>query len=643
MTFFYSAAVFLFFALSFGSGITRIYGFTLFPDEFGYWAPAASAVGYDWSGVMAHGSYYSFGYSVLLAPILLLCDHAIWAYRAALFMNALLLAAAFVLLQGIVKKLVPGAPPAQRVLSAGIACSYPPWLLYRNMTMAEILLVFCLVLVCRLLLWYLERPSFGRFAAAGISAVYLYTVHMRSVPVLLSCVGCMVFVWLYDMRRSVRRLCVGECGDQRGGYVAETAAAREVREASDVAENVEMSAKLQAARGSDNTADCGKSATPRIAGCLRCTGPCRMSAIIQLTGALAVIGAAVLAAVWIKECTQASVYGKADNAMLSVNDYGGQISRIREIFTWKGFSELMFSLVGKFYYLSLSSFGLFFAGIWFFLKKSADKNAGVRERIFALFFLLVTAGEIVVCAVYTKGYGRIDALCYGRYDELILPVLMAVGCFAVMQMRHPVRYAAAVILGGLPVTAILEAVIRSRQLTDINGGYFISGLSYLLRFGSFEPENYFWKAYVLAAVFIALMMTALLIVRRRGDFTWLLLICIGVETLLGMSLNESMVYRQSRVRYQDLRMVEALRGLEGENVAPERRIVCYGGTDTGCYAAVVQFELRDRTIFFFLPEEADRLAEYDLVMACEKEDRGALAARYTEHRVYGIFHLYYNE
>lgn len=604
--------MFLFLALSFGSGITRIYGFTLFPDEFGYWAPAASAVGYDWSGVMAHGSYYSFGYGVLLAPILLLCNHAIWAYRIALCVNALLLAAAFVLLHGVVKKLVPGAAPAQRVLSAGIAVCYPPWLLYRNMTMAEILLVFCFALVCRLLLWYIERPSFGRFAAAGISAVYLYTVHMRSVPVLLSCVGCMVFIWLYDMRRLAR---------------------------------------------------------PRTAGRLKCTGSRRVRAMARLIGALAVTAATVVAAAYIKRRIQASVYGEADRAMLSVNDYGGQISRIREIFTWKGFSELIFSLVGKLYYLSLSSFGLFFAGVWFFLKKLADKIAGVRERIFALFYLFSATGEILVCAVYTKGYGRIDGLCYGRYDELILPVLMAVGCFAVIQMRHPLRYAAAVILSGFPVTAMMEAVIRSRQLTDINGGYFISGLSYLLRYGSFEPENYFWKAYALAAVFIVLVITVLLLVRRRGNFTWLLLVWIGVETLLGMSLNESMVYRQSRVRYQDLRMAELLRELggettveekasetaagdgsegrdcaaEGENVVPERRIVCYGGADSGCYAAVVQFELRDRTIFFFSPEEADRLTEHDLVMVCEKEDRSVLTELYTEHRVYGIFHLYYNE
>ena len=55
-------------------GIGKICGFTMVPDEFGYWASAAENVGYDWSEVASLGSYYSFGYSFVLTPIL-------WAFR----------------------------------------------------------------------------------------------------------------------------------------------------------------------------------------------------------------------------------------------------------------------------------------------------------------------------------------------------------------------------------------------------------------------------------------------------------------------------------------------------------------------------------------------------------------------------------
>lgn len=37
------------------------------------------------------------------------------------------------------------------------------------------------------------------------------------------------------------------------------------------------------------------------------------------------------------------------------------------------------------------------------------------------------------------------------------------------------------------------------------------------------------------------------------------------------------------------------------------RIVCYGGTDTGRYAAVEKFWMREEKIYFYTPEEADEL------------------------------------
>ena len=54
----------------YGYCISRAYGFIFFPDEFGYWAHAAKAAGYDWSEMVSLGSYYSYGYSLILFPIL---------------------------------------------------------------------------------------------------------------------------------------------------------------------------------------------------------------------------------------------------------------------------------------------------------------------------------------------------------------------------------------------------------------------------------------------------------------------------------------------------------------------------------------------------------------------------------------------
>ena len=61
--------------------IQKIYGFSIYPDEFGYWASAAQMLGWDWTDTVALGSYYSYGYSLLLAPILWIFRDSVAAYE----------------------------------------------------------------------------------------------------------------------------------------------------------------------------------------------------------------------------------------------------------------------------------------------------------------------------------------------------------------------------------------------------------------------------------------------------------------------------------------------------------------------------------------------------------------------------------
>ena len=73
----------------FGYGIGKIYGMSIYPDEFGYWANAAQAAGYDWREITSLGPYYSYGYSLPLFPVLKFAGDGVAAYRIAVFMNVL--------------------------------------------------------------------------------------------------------------------------------------------------------------------------------------------------------------------------------------------------------------------------------------------------------------------------------------------------------------------------------------------------------------------------------------------------------------------------------------------------------------------------------------------------------------------------
>ena len=105
--------------------IYKICGFSIYPDEFGYWASAAQTLGYDWSATAALGSYYSFGYGMILTPILWLFRNGRLAYQAAVAVNMLLQCGSAGLLWGIFKRLHQSdylnEKKMQSVLAVGIA------------------------------------------------------------------------------------------------------------------------------------------------------------------------------------------------------------------------------------------------------------------------------------------------------------------------------------------------------------------------------------------------------------------------------------------------------------------------------------------------------------------------------------------
>ena len=76
-----------------GIGLPKQYAVRFLPDEFGYWSYAAKALGYDWSHLVSLKGYYSFGYSLILLPIMFFFQDAVLAYRMAIVVNAILLAA----------------------------------------------------------------------------------------------------------------------------------------------------------------------------------------------------------------------------------------------------------------------------------------------------------------------------------------------------------------------------------------------------------------------------------------------------------------------------------------------------------------------------------------------------------------------
>lgn len=181
--------------------IKKLYGFSLYPDEFGYWASAAPAAGYDWSAIASLGSYYSFGYSIILAPVLILFKNGIAAYRAAIYLNFIFVAAGFLILNRLFEALFKDENAEKRILICGFSALYPPWMLYSQMTMAESLIIFLFILLCFLMVRLMENPGILRLVPVIAISAYMYFVHMRMIGVV--CALLLTFViWGLGSRKT---------------------------------------------------------------------------------------------------------------------------------------------------------------------------------------------------------------------------------------------------------------------------------------------------------------------------------------------------------------------------------------------------------------------------------------------------------
>lgn len=186
----------------FGYGIGKIYGMSIYPDEFGYWANAAQMAGYDWREAASLGSYYSYGYSLLLFPILKFSRDSVTAYRIAVSMNALAQAGAPFLAWGIYRRLFPETDGERLVMAAGMTALYPVWSFYSQMTLVESMLCFLYLLGCYLLVCYLESGNTTLLLAAAVLFIYMYMVHMRTIGIIAAFMGTLlVMAWRQQERR----------------------------------------------------------------------------------------------------------------------------------------------------------------------------------------------------------------------------------------------------------------------------------------------------------------------------------------------------------------------------------------------------------------------------------------------------------
>lgn len=171
-------------------------------DEFGYWGTAASIAGYDWQELIAETPYYSFGYSLLLVPVILLFPTPILWYKAAIILNVLLLIISYLICIKIGTELFPEIDVKFIMLIGTLVTIYPGNIAYAQVAWSETLQYF-LVWCITYLIVKLDK-KFSVFKTFGIILllIYLYCVHNRNIGVAAVAMLC-IFLCFWKHKKPI--------------------------------------------------------------------------------------------------------------------------------------------------------------------------------------------------------------------------------------------------------------------------------------------------------------------------------------------------------------------------------------------------------------------------------------------------------
>ncbi|MCM1386872.1 MAG: hypothetical protein NC231_06070 [Bacillus sp. (in: Bacteria)] len=526
-------------------GIYRIYGFHIYPDEFGYWVSAAAWNGYDWSAVMATSSlYYSFSYSLILTPILRFSADSVQAYRIAVTVNMILqcigiglihgiLTRIYIKLQGIedaeenlkgdVKKNADKDEQAGKLTAAvGVAVLYPVWTFYMQTTLAEALLCFLYLFICWLLLRFLEKPGIIKMTMLSVLLAYLYFVHMRTVGVVIAAVMTLVF-----------------CGWKRPEY--------------------------------------------------------RKSIAVGLL----VFCAAMAAGFYLQSVIKDTAYVLADAEAMAKNNYAGHFGQLKEIFTLTGILKLLQSCEGKLYYLGMASFGLFYPAA------AASIKRAVRGDCFFIFLTLSMAGQFLITAIATSGAKQLDFMIYGRYNEYLIPIFIGIGMLIMLESECPFR----IFLKNAGISTLLWIPTLWQAIhsgSDKMTGTHAAGLNYLSneRYG-YEVLPEFGKAYGFGILLMLILTGCIIIGRKWKKDIFIIGTLLFMEVLLALRLSQKYIYYSNDLACYNLRIYEYIKDYERKNDTEDMSVYYLHNGRKSAYIGLFQFALKERPIVV-IEEKCDK-------------------------------------
>lgn len=167
-----------------------------------------------------------------------------------------------------------------------------------------------------------------------------------------------------------------------------------------------------------------------------------------------------------------------NNVKVDVNNMEGQIDKLGSIFTGEGFVRLFESIIGKWFYLFVSTLMMAWWGAEALLRnacsycKSGFANFKKRTNglsadvsLWYTWLLLAFAGNFLISAIYMNGVGRNDMLLYGRYTEYMIGIYFVIGIMSFLRDENWLSKLMAYVLITLCAGLLCQKILDDSGLT----------------------------------------------------------------------------------------------------------------------------------------------------------------------------------
>lgn len=240
------------------------------------------------------------------------------------------------------------------------------------------------------------------------------------------------------------------------------------------------------------------------------------------------------------------------------------------------------SCIGKLFYLGVATFGTFYFGIWYLLKR-------VRRNPVCLFILLSATFTFGITAIYMLYGGRTDSFLYGRYNEVFVPIFVYLGLCEMTENRFLGRMALlAVGLHGTMAVLLISAMADANP--ENYQGYFTVGLSYAMKERMPEVSDYVIYPYILGSIaMLLLVLVTGLFIRKKKKMIWYLTLFIGLYGYTAISAGGKYLYDHSVDTAEDMKLTETVK----ERMQEGDTVLFLLSENDARYVDILQFCLRE--------------------------------------------------